>query len=337
MDQMDGAIYGSTQTMSVQNQALVNAQLGNLLRPSGIANICCDQSETTGLNLWGKYFGSTGDVKSDGNTSGFDFSQSGVMVGGDGDIGANTRMGFLFSYLDSAMRMEGLNQKADILNYLFGFYCIRQTENGYWFSTANYGYDRYNTMRSVQFGTLTDRIDRDLTGSANGHQAGLRLERGFDFKTDCTLFQPFANVQYIHADTDRINEEGGNSLNLQIDASDYNSFRSEIGARYILFRNTFAENGQYRGGNLMIQGSWIHEYETTFGTVKATTDNLDLANYGTTSHYTVRGIDLGSDWTNLGVGANWTINRLTFFGGYDFLMNNRQTLNTGNAGLAFCW
>lgn len=337
MTQMDGSIYGSIQTVSVQNHALINNQLGNLLRPAGNCGCASLCEESTGLNFWAKFVGSKGSTDSDGNAAGFDLSQSGVMIGGDGDIGACTRIGFYFSYLDSAMEMDGLNQQADILNYMFGIYSIRETGNGYWLANANYGYDQYDTDRRIQFGSGAYQINRNITGNTNGHQAGIRLERGFDFKTDRTLFQPFVNVQYIHADTDLIRESGGDSLNLRINAEDYNSLRSEIGARYVLFRSALSNEGYYRGANIMFQGSWIHEYETTSGTIHAETGNSDLQNYTGTAHYMVRGADPGSDWANLGVGANWSINRLTLFGGYDFLINDLQTISTGNAGLAFCW
>lgn len=334
MAQMDGAIYGSLKTMSVWNQTLVNQQLGNMLRPMCVL---CNECEMTAnaVKYWGKYFGSTGGTDSDGNAAGFDYSLSGVMTGFDFELGGAARLGGYFAYLDSDLAVQGLNEKADLSNYLFGVYLLKQSEQGYWLANANFGYDKYNVNRHLSFGSGTATIDRIHNSRTDGHQSGIRLERGFNYMTSHALYQPFINVQYIHADTDTIQEDGSESTALRVEAGDYNSLRSEMGMRFLINNNLLSnENVNSR---LMFQGAWLHEFQDRYDTIRATTNNHDLSNYKTTAQYAVRGTDSGSDWGDLGLGLDWSRGYLVFHGGYDFLFNERQNLSTGNAGISYGW
>ncbi|MDO5554264.1 MAG: autotransporter domain-containing protein [Planctomycetia bacterium] len=330
--QIDGAVYGSMATMEIQNMTIVNNTLANYLRPQDV--FCCSQNydpccptgmmPCPGLKMWGTYYGVNGDVDSDGNAFGGDYSVNGVLAGGDFSITPSFRFGGFFAYGDTEYQVNGLNEQANADSYKAGLYFVRSTNNGYLFGNFNYGWDNFSTIRNISF------LERTNTGKTSGTEWAGRLEKGFNIPLARSIFQPFGAFQYLSLTTDAFSEEGTGATALNIDESEYNSYRSELGGRLL-----WAFEGQRRTGNLFLQSSWIHEFGDTRGTVTSSFNNQNNENYTGDYKYNVYGVDLGTDWCNLGVGGNITQNNFTLFGGYDFLVNDTQNLHTGRVGLAW--
>ncbi|MDO5552376.1 MAG: autotransporter domain-containing protein [Planctomycetia bacterium] len=331
--QMDGAVYGSMATMEVQNMTIVNNTLANYLRPTDVfccSNACADPCNQgcpvtcQGLKMWGTYYGVDGYAKADGNAFGGDYSVSGVLAGGDRYITPNFRLGGFFAFGDTEYQVNGLNEQADADSYKAGLYFVRNAGNGYLFGNFNYGWDNFRMMRNIAF------LDRTNTAKTSGSEWALRLEKGFNFPMGQTVFQPFGAFQYLSLNTDAFAEEGEGATALNVDEADYNSYRSEFGGRLL-----WGFEGRCRTGNLFFQASWMHEFGDTYGTVSSSFNNQNNVNYTGDYKYTVNGVDLGSDWCNLGIGGDLTQNNFTIFGGYDFMVSGTQNLHTGNVGLAY--
>ncbi len=332
MAQMDGAVYGSMATIEVQNMSIVNNTLANYLRPKNVFN-CCQSSEPCnqgcavacpGLKMWGTYYGVDGYAKSDGNAFGGDYSVSGVLVGGDRHITPNFRLGGFFAFGDTEYKVNGLNEQADSDSYKAGLYFVHNAGNGYLLGNFNYGWDNFSMTRNITF------LDRTNTADTSGKEWAFRIEKGFNCALGNSVFQPFGAFQYLSLNTNAFSETGTGATALNVDESDYNSYRSEFGGRLL-----WGFEGQCRTGNLFFQTSWIHEYGDTYGTVNSSFSNPNQSNYTGNTKYTVNGVDLGSDWCNLGAGGDLTQGNLTLFGGYDFMVSGRQNLHTGNVGLAY--
>ncbi|MDD3588388.1 MAG: autotransporter outer membrane beta-barrel domain-containing protein, partial [Thermoguttaceae bacterium] len=135
---------------------------------------------------------------------------------------------------------------------------------------------------------------------------------------------------YLSLNTNAFSEEGIGTTALNVDEADYNSYRTDFGGRLL-----WGFEGQARTGHLFLQASWMHEYGDCHGTVTSSFSNANNENHTGDYKYTVNGVDLGSDWCNLGIGGNLTQNNFSVFGGYDFMVSGRQNLHTGNVGLAY--
>lgn len=196
--------------------------------------------------------------------------------------------------------------------------------SGYLFGNVNYGWDKFRMSRNITF------LDRINTADTSGKEWAFRIEKGFNYPLGNSVFQPFGALQYLSLNTDAFNETGTGATTLNVDESDYDSWRTEFGGRLL-----WAFEGQFRSGNLFFQASWMHEYSDTHGTVSSRFSNPGSANYTGDYKYTVNGVDLGHDWCNLGVGGDLTQGNMTVFGGYDFMISGRQNLHTGNVGLAY--
>ncbi len=332
LSQMDGAIYGSMATMEVQNMSIVNNTLTNYLRPKNVFNCCqtsdpCNQGCAVvcpGLKMWGTFYGVDGYTKSDGNAFGGDYSVSGVLVGGDRYFTPEFRLGGFFAFGNTEYEVNGLNEQADADSYKAGLYFVRNAGNGYLLGNFNYGWDNFSMTRNITF------LDRTNTADTSGKEWAFRIEKGFNCALGNSVFQPFGAFQYLSLNTNAFSETGTGATALNVDESDYNSYRSEFGGRLL-----WGFTGQCRTGNLFFQTSWIHEYGDTYGTVNSSFSNPNQSNYTGDYKYTVNGVDLGSDWCNLGIGGDLTQNNLTIFGGYDFMISGRQNLHTGNVGLVY--
>lgn len=330
--QMDGAIYGSMATMEVQNMTIVNNTLTNFLRPKNVFGSNMNEDSynsgspimSQGLKMWGTYYGVDGYAKSDGNAFGGDYSVNGVLVGGDRYITPNFRLGGFFAFGDTEYQVNGLNEQANADSYKAGLYFVHNSENGYLLGNFNYGWDNFNMTRNIDF------LERKNTAETSGREWAFRIEKGFNWALEKAILQPFGAFQYLSLNTNAFSEQGIGATALNIDKASYDSYRTEFGGRLL-----WAFEGQSRTGNLFLQASWMHEYGDTYGTVSSSFKNKNKANYTGNYKYTVNGVDLGSDWCNLGLGGDLTQNNITLFGGYDFMVSGTQNLHTGNIGLAY--
>lgn len=333
MAQLDGAVYGSMATMGIQNHTIVNNQLAHYMRPGLVdytCSCCCDNEGCCGHlqtgKFWGNYYGVDGYVKSDGNAFGGDYSVKGVIVGGDRLIYPCFRLGAFFAYGGTQFDVNGLQEQVETDSYKAGLYFVRSVDSGYFLGNLNYGWDNYSATRNITF------LDRRNTAETSGNQFGLRFEKGFNFSLrEGTVFQPFAAFQYLYLDTNAFSESGEGTTALNVDKSLYDSYRSEFGGRIVW--NRAIDSNRY--GSMFLQASWLHEYGDTYGTITGSFNNPGQINYTGDYDYTVRGVDLGHDWCNLGIGGKYTVNNFSVFGGYDFMVNNSQNLHTGNVGIVF--
>lgn len=333
MAQLDGAIYGSMASMAAQNQTIVNTELANRLRPLRPGGFfTCGQTTSCGTctpctpctQYWGNYYGVTGDAQSDGNASGGDYSVHGVIAGADRIVADNFRIGGFFVFGNTEYDEKGLNDTAESDSYKAGLYFLRSLDSGYFLGHVNYGWSNDRVDRELTF------LGRNNTADFSGKQWAFRLEKGFNYTCGQTLFQPFVGLHYFDYESAAFDETGIGSTALSVDASEYDSWRSELGGRFV-WEKRYKESVT---GNLFLQASWLHEYSDTRGTVTGSFQNPNSSQFTGNGGFSVYGVDLGRDWCNMGIGLDLAVNNMNFFGGYDFFLNGDQTLYTGNVGFA---
>ena len=331
-DQMSGAIYGSLAQQSVMNTTIVNNTLNDVLRRDAFgykkASACdpcdpCGSGKPLRRNAWGLGYGIGGTTKHDGNAYGYDQSFAGTIVGVDRLFKKNTRTGMYFSYGEGRISSD-LFDRSKSKELLVGLYLRKNLYIGYAILSGGLGYNQYDTERTISF------VNRKARNDHSAFVGTLYGERGLEFKTQNGKVQPFLGLQYVGNQQESFTERGANSLNLLGDIVTGNSFRSLLGSRFSTDVN--------RSVSLFGQVVWMHEFlDRTSTDFTAQFSNPGMANFSSTSKYTVRGNNPGRDWVILGTGLNRDAKNWRVFAGYDAYINSRQVLHTGNAGIAFGW
>ncbi|MDO5582346.1 MAG: autotransporter outer membrane beta-barrel domain-containing protein, partial [Planctomycetia bacterium] len=320
MSLLDGSFYGSLAMVNSMNHTVLNQQISNQLRPKNYCNCFSDTCECCSptKNLWAKYYNISGEFDPDGNAYGVDYDVNTVLIGGDRKLDSGDRLGGYFGYSGGSTKTFDRLEEADNNDYIFGLYFLRTTESGYFLANTSWGFNDYKSDRDLP---LYDYSECNQ-GSANSNEFDLRFEKGWDFRIDSTKLEPFFGLQYLYSSYDSFDEEGNGATPLNVQIEDGNSLQSELGARLI-----WADKpDRTRKTSLYVQGSWIHEYLDQCREISGRFRSAPASS----ANYTVRGLDPGSDFCNVGFGATGQWNRLTLFGSYDFLMNDLVFLPVGS-------
>lgn len=347
LDQMSGSIYGSVGTASIQNLTILNNTLTGMLRRNALgANTvmpcdpcaprqpACDPCQPVcgtvacKSTMWGLGFGIGGSTKHDNNAYGYNQSVGGTLFGIDNAYRRNYRVGLFGSYAESHINMSGLSEKSKTKELLFGVYVRKEMLIGYILATGGLGYDKFDTERNI---TL---FERQAKSDHDAFTAMAYIERGLEYRDAFGTWQPFFGLQYGAVQQDGFKETGAGVLNLQSDIINTSSFRSMLGCRL----STEMSRCSHKKTGFDFNAIWMHEFlDRAYSPVTAQLSNPNGTNFSATSKYTIRGNNPGRDWAILGISMHYDSHSLRFFGGYDAYINARQTLHTGNVGLAYGW
>ncbi|MBZ9982492.1 MULTISPECIES: autotransporter domain-containing protein [unclassified Mesorhizobium] len=162
-------------------------------------------ADTERFAAWGQAFGSWGTWDSDGNAASLDRSTGGFLVGADGMIAENWRLGLLAGYSRSSFDVDDRASSGDSDNYHLGVY-----GGGQWGALglragAAYTWHAIETARSVSFPGFTDRLTADYdAGTAQVFgELGYRIDRG------SFALEPFGNLAYVNVHSYGFTEDGG--------------------------------------------------------------------------------------------------------------------------------
>jgi len=325
LDEMSGAVYGSIATIGIQNTTVVGDTLGNQLRQPFH---CCDLMQDKKWDAWAQGYGAGGSVGSDGNAQGFGYGFGGTIIGMDRLIDCHHRLGGFFSYGEASLWGNGLAEHANSQNSFGGLYYKGEDDYGYSLAYGGLGDNHYDVKRDITF------AGRSAKGSFDGYEAMVYAERGLDIELGRARLQPFVGIQYIGLHQDSFAESGAGVLDLGVDAFNANSLRSALGGRlgWDIFPR---ERGII---TFDLHGEWMHEFlEDTYSPPTAQFSNPGLANFESSSKFTIHGVDLGRNYAVFGTGLNWNFHTLRLFGGYDVQLSDLHVLHSGNVGTAVCW
>jgi len=90
------------------------------------------------------------------------------------------------------------------------------------------GYDHYSTTRKIWFGGLLP-LNRRAKGSHNGFESSLHLKGGCQLPVNGTHLGPYASLDFLYIYEGSFNENGANSLNLNIASKHPMLLQSEVG------------------------------------------------------------------------------------------------------------
>ncbi|NVO16435.1 MAG: autotransporter outer membrane beta-barrel domain-containing protein [Rhodoplanes sp.] len=202
IDQISGEVHASIQGALVETSSLLrDAALDRVRTAVGAAGA----AQTPGgehFILWSRGFGAWGTAKGDGNARSLDRSTGGVLIGGDGTVLGDWRVGMLAGY--SRTTVSGAAGSGASDNYHVGAFGGRQWGALGFRGGAAYTKHDVATSRAVGFNGF---FDAPTAGYDAGTAQGF-AEIGYGLAAGRTALEPFANLAHVDLRTDSFREVG---------------------------------------------------------------------------------------------------------------------------------
>jgi outer membrane autotransporter protein len=252
-----------------------------------------------GWSGWVRILGATGDQDEDGGIQGYEFDTAGISFGFDNKLNDNFVLGIGLGYAESDVDFD-LTQNTDVDSYHLALYGTYSTPQYYVDGAVLYADSEYDSDRDIPL------LGETATSDTDGCEWGLYVGAGYKMVQDADwYFTPTASIEWAQADIDGFTEKGS-SLNLTVDDYDADSLVTTLGFRL--------------GANLAVGATkivpefrlaWAHEFGDTDRDVKA-------GFLGTTSTFTIDGVEPDEDSALVGIGLNAAMtDNLTLFLDYD--------------------
>ncbi|WP_426234201.1 autotransporter domain-containing protein [Pseudomonas sp. TWP3-2] len=193
--QLSGEIYPALGSMLINDSRQLRDAVGERLHDASGAQ----------SNGWIKTLGAWGTTDSSHETAGYSTSIGGLLAGVDGALDEQTRIGLVTGYSDSSLSMgSGTHSSAKVDSYHLGAYAGH--EIGAWrLSTgAAYSWHRADVKRDLQYGDVSakQKAKVDAATTQVFGEAAYRLD------LQPLALEPFANLAYVHLNTDGFTEKG---------------------------------------------------------------------------------------------------------------------------------
>jgi len=329
LDQLSGAIYGSLMGYSRMNalqtgQMLYDQLYSTLRGPFNCNDPDADGALSNGWSAWMKGRAGMTHIPGDGNATGSNVGNGGLLFGIDRWFSADTRIGGYFGYSLSRYteNTNYLEETARINSYDVGL-SFSQTVNS-WYALGNvgYGYNGYNMTRSVNFNVLTGLAESNYSG----HLFNAGVETGYNIQMGDFSATPLVGLQYLNLQNNSFSETGTlGATNLTGGSQQLSSLWTSIGSR-------FAYCYDWRGMNLQtnVQGRYLHDM---LGENRG--ELMQFSGGG--SPFMVLGTRTGQDfaWAGCGVSLNADFVRLSL--DYTNLYSTKQDTNMGTASIEIHW
>ena len=285
-----------------------------------IRSLLCPGGEMTSHSTWATFHHTTFNARTDDNSSKYGISRTGVTVGYDLLNETDTLAGLSFDY--NQPYLYGTNHKINTGNFNLGLYGRR--EFGADMNLSVYvggGMQQYTSKRTVEIGSLREYHKGDFNGGSVA--AAIRLARDYNV-TGWTILRPLVQFDTQHVWQDAFTEENGATA-LAYDKAELN--RTFVRAGLETETNTqffrFTGRALYAG---LLSGDKAPQSSAAFSNVTAGNSML------------ISGVDLGSSFLDLGVGALGYLDceyRWMISGNYDFAAGDKSNAHTGSVALSY--
>jgi subtilase-type serine protease len=217
--QLSGEIYPALSSMLINDSRQLRDAVGERLHDTNAAQ----------SNGWIKALGAWGTTDSSHDTAGYNTSIGGLLAGVDGALDEQTRIGLVTGYSDSSLSMgSGTHSSAKVDSYHLGAYAGR--EIGAWrLSTgAAYSWHRADVKRDLQYGNVSGK-QKAKVDAATTQVFG---EAAYRLHLQPLALEPFANLAYVHLDTEGLTEKG-DAAALKSSGDQRDAVLSTLGVRAI--------------------------------------------------------------------------------------------------------
>ncbi|MFH0856097.1 MAG: autotransporter domain-containing protein, partial [Candidatus Omnitrophota bacterium] len=182
-------------------------------------------------DIWAQSYGDYAQQGKRGVSNGYLARLWGIVVGIDHVFMDNTlRLGFAQGFGWSRIRSKDNGGRTGISSYQSGLYGEYQGKDSPYIIDAvlTYGYNDYNSSRNVVIGS----INRTASSDYDGQQFSTYLEGGYKIKSKDLDIIPLLALSYAHLHVSGYTETGAGSMNLNVDAQNYDNLQLGAGCRF---------------------------------------------------------------------------------------------------------
>ncbi len=202
--QLSGEVHPAIATQLINDSRQLRDAVSDRLRVEGLYDQAAPGTDDN--NVWVKALGAWG--KNSGSSDGASSTSSlgGLLVGVDGLVAEHTRLGAMAGYSDSSLGLgDDTHSSAAADSYHLGAYIGHEQGALRLTAGASHSWHRIDVKRDVQVGASPERlkVKRDAQSTQVFTEAAYRLN------LQPLALEPFANLAYVHFDSDSFTEKGG--------------------------------------------------------------------------------------------------------------------------------
>jgi subtilase-type serine protease len=193
--QLSGEIYPALGSVLINDSRYLRDAVGERL----------NEANGSRSNGWIKALGAWGKTDERHDTAGYTTSIGGLLVGVDGTVEDETRVGLVAGYSDSSVNMgSGTHSSAQVDSYHLGAYAGH--EMGAWRLSAGgaYSWHRADVKRDLQYADVSAKQKAKVDAGTTQ----VFGEAAYRLNLQPLAVEPFANLAYVHLDTKGFTEKG---------------------------------------------------------------------------------------------------------------------------------
>ncbi|GID03192.1 outer membrane autotransporter barrel domain-containing protein [Pseudomonas sp. 008] len=193
--QLSGEIYPALGSVLINDSRYLRDAVGERL----------NEANGSRSNGWIKALGAWGKTDERHDTVGYTTSIGGLLAGVDGAVDDETRVGLVAGYSDSSVNLgSGTHSSAQVDSYHLGAYAGH--EMGAWRLSAGgaYSWHRADIKRDLQYADISAKQKAKVDAGTTQ----VFGEAAYRLNLQPLALEPFANLAYVHLDTEGFTEKG---------------------------------------------------------------------------------------------------------------------------------
>jgi len=292
---VDAAIAGQSATSNAINTRI------NSVRGLASGDVLAD------TGVWVQALDGNMDQNSRNGVAGYSANASGVAVGADGKLNANTTLGLAYSYINANVTSDTGN-KTDVHGNALALY--GSWELGNWFTQGNLSYGR-NNNDSKRY--VADTLAK---GSYDSDVLSMNVLGGYGFKVnEHLLVEPRVAARYSNVQVDSYNEHGSSAA---LRNGEQRFETGEVGAGLRV-----AGNAPLLGGTVQPEATLMAYHDLIGDRVNQTSAFVQGG-----STFAVTGASSARDSYEGSLGVNYSINAVTLGASYTYQAKSGYNADT---------
>lgn len=318
-DQLSGEIHPAVGNLLLNDSRQLRDAVGERTRQQGVAAVPAVEGQDNGL--WVKALGAWGKAEGDSGRARYSSSIGGMLLGIDGQMSEDTRVGVFTGYSDSSLSMgDGRHSSASVDSYHLGAYAGKELEQMRLSLGGSHSWHRIETKRELQYNEVSDR----QKSKRDAQSTQVFGEAAWKVALPSMALEPFANLAYVHIASDSFKEHGGAAA-LKGGQDNRDAWLSTLGMR--------------AGKQLQLSSGQAVELSATLGwqhNLSSTGADQHLAFAGQGDTYTVQALSLDRDAAVVGARAGIALGRQARVNlDYNGLLGSRD--KSHGVGLTLDW